>query len=247
MPRFDDYIVYVDESGDHSLDKINPQFPVFVLACCLFRKDEYADHCAPAMIRFKFDHVGHDQVVLHEREIRKQKPPFEFLRVAENRARFMDGLNDLVMSAPFTIVAAAIRKETYVARYVHRENPYHIALKFCLERLYRHLAETLGCEGGALHVVFEQRGPKEDTELELEFRRACDGHNLKGWTYPFEFVSADKRGNSTGLQLADLVARPIGLYVLRPEQSNRAWDILEPKLRRSPSGKTWGWGLKVFP
>lgn len=247
MPSYSDYIVYVDESGDHSLEKVNPEYPVFVLAFCLFEKERYLAECAPAMIRFKFDHVGHDQIVLHERELRKQSGPFAFLRDEARREPFFDGLNGLITAAPFTVIAAVIHKERYAERYMHRENPYHLALGFCLERLYRHLCETVGCEGGTLHVVFESRGRVEDRELELEFRRACDGHNYRGWTYPFEFVLADKRGNSTGLQLADLVARPIGLRVLRPEQPNRAWDLLEPKIRRSPAGQTRGWGLKVFP
>jgi hypothetical protein len=30
-----DYIIYVDESGDHSLTSIDPQFPVFTLAFCI--------------------------------------------------------------------------------------------------------------------------------------------------------------------------------------------------------------------
>lgn len=30
--RFSDYVVYVDESGDHSLASIDRDFPVFVLA-----------------------------------------------------------------------------------------------------------------------------------------------------------------------------------------------------------------------
>jgi hypothetical protein len=35
------------------------------------------------------------------------------------------------------------------------------------------------------------------------------------------------------------MARPIGLKVLRPTQSNRAFDILKPKLRYG--------GMKTFP
>lgn len=30
--KFSDYIVYVDESGDHSLESINLRYPLFVLA-----------------------------------------------------------------------------------------------------------------------------------------------------------------------------------------------------------------------
>jgi hypothetical protein len=57
----------------------------------------------------------------------------------------------------------------------------------------------------------------------------------------------DKKCNSPGLQLADLVARPIGRKVLQPHQPNRAYDILQAKFRRSPDGTLFGWGLKVFP
>jgi hypothetical protein len=57
----------------------------------------------------------------------------------------------------------------------------------------------------------------------------------------------EKKCNAAGLQLADLVARPIGRKILDPAQANRAFDILAPKLRRSPAGEVRGWGLKVFP
>jgi hypothetical protein len=64
---------------------------------------------------------------------------------------------------------------------------------------------------------------------------------------PFEPVLTDKKNNSIGLQLADLVARPIGLRQLRPEQANRAWDVIEAKLDRDASGRYLGYGLKCFP
>jgi len=35
---FSDYIIHVDESGDHSLESIDPNYPVFVLAFCIFNK-----------------------------------------------------------------------------------------------------------------------------------------------------------------------------------------------------------------
>ena len=62
-----------------------------------------------------------------------------------------------------------------------------------------------------------------------------------------QIIFADKKTNSAGLQLADLTARPIGRHVLDPAQPNRAWEIVETKLRRSPAGVVRGWGLKVFP
>ena len=102
---------------------------------------------------------------------------------------------------------------------------------------------------GTTHVLFERRGPKEDAEAEAEFRRICDGHNPHGpRKLPFEIVMAGKACNSSGLQLADLIARPIGRKIIKPDQENRAYDILETKFRRNPAnGSVRGWGLKVFP
>ena len=72
--NFSDYIVYVDESGDHAMGKsIDKDFPVFVLAFCIFKKSDYATTIVSEMKHFKFKYFGHDVVNLHEREIRKAK------------------------------------------------------------------------------------------------------------------------------------------------------------------------------
>ncbi len=96
------------------------------------------------------------------------------------------------------------------------------------------------------HVIFECRGKKEDKKLDLEFRRICDGQNNWG-ELPFDIIFADKKTNSCGLQLADLVARPLGRYVLNPKQDNRAYYIIEKKIYRDALGKKEGVGLKYFP
>ena len=93
----------------------------------------------------------------------------------------------------------------------------------------------------------EKRGEREDAQLELAFRRICDGANALSKRLPLELKMIPKASNSTGLQMADLVARAVGIKVLRPTQPNRAYDIVAKKFRRSPAGETKGWGLKVFP
>ena len=241
-----DYVIYVDESGDHSLASIDRDYPVFVLDFCIFRKDHYAEVVSPRVQTFKFAHFGHDIVVLHEHDIRKQKPPFVFLKSQTKRDSFMAGLNGLIEGADFTIIAAAIHKERLAQRYTEPDNPYEIALTFCMERAYKFL-HAKGQHDRQTHIVVEKRGRREDDDLELAFRRIRDGANLEGPMPGFEIVFADKKTNSAGLQLADLTARPIGRHVLDPTQPNRAWDIIEPKLRRSPAGVVRGWGLKVFP
>lgn len=51
--EFSDYIIYADESGDHSLVSINPEYPIFVLVFVIFQKDQYAKIINPALQRRK--------------------------------------------------------------------------------------------------------------------------------------------------------------------------------------------------
>ncbi|EIM29243.1 DUF3800 domain-containing protein [Microvirga lotononidis] len=247
MPSFSDYVIYVDESGDHDLTSINEDFPLFVLAFCIFKKSDYVREIVPAIQDFKFRWFGHDMVILHEREIRKQQAPFKFLQNQDVRQRFMDELSGLVRRSEFTLVASAIDKRKLKLRYASPENPYHIGLQFCMERTHAFLMENEQ-KGKVAHCMFERRGAKEDNILELELRRIRDrGNYTQTDMTELDICFADKKANSSGLQLADLVARPIGLGVLRPGQSNRTRAILAEKFRRSPAGKTFGWGLKIFP
>lgn len=250
QPDMSDYIIYVDESGDHSLSRINPEYPVFVLAFCIFHKRHYAEAVVPALTQFKFRHFGHDMMILHEHDIRKEKNGFHFTGRAD-RQGFMAELGGIIEQHNFILVSVAIDKTRLVQRYDEPDNPYHIALQFCLERLHYFLREK-GQKSLTTHVVVENRGRKEDDELELAFRRVCAGGNGTGKIFPFELVFADKKTNSPGLQLADLVARPIGLKVIRPEQENRAFEILEKKFYsrngREGAGTGYeGYGLKRFP
>src|SRR5205807_8816812 len=131
-----------------------------------------------------------------------------------------------------TVIAAVIDKAQLKLKYALPRNPYHLALGFCLERLRYHL-KALPAPAGLVHVIFESRGAREDAELELEFRRLAPA-TYQGSDYRFEPVFASKGSNSTGLQLADLIARPIGRHVMKLEQPNRAFDLISRKLRRSP-------------
>ena len=243
-----DYVIYVDESGDHSLASVNPDYPVFVLDFCIFRKEHYTHAVVPKVQAFKFTHFGHDIVVLHEHDIRKQKPPFVFLKNQDKRVVFMDGLNQLVEASEFTIIAAVIRKQMLTKAYGNPVNPYELGLCFCMERAFAFLQEQEQ-QTKVTHIIVERRGKREDNELELAFRRIRDGedHWQRMKMPNFELVFADKRINSSGLQLADLTARPIGRHTMNPAQMNRAWNIIEKKLRRSSTGQIDGWGLKVFP
>lgn len=271
MGQYSEYIVYVDESGDHALATPDPDYPVFVLAFCIFQKAEYARLAVPRLEQLKFRYFGHDMVVLHEHEIRKSKGEFRILLRRETREAFLHDLGALIAEVPFTIVASCIRKHEFVERRGASSNLYHVALEAGLEQVFQFLHER-GQHQAATHVVFERRGRREDQELEQEFERICRDRSMTPGGTPgmgpgsghgpalgpglgpgaelgdaLRLVMASKQSNTCGLQLADLVARPIGRHILRPEQPNRALALLAPKLRRGPDGEVRGWGLLCAP
>jgi hypothetical protein len=159
----------------------------------------------------------------------------------------MDGLTEAVRKAPFRIIACVIDKRRLRDEYLFHDNPYSLALQFCMERAYRFLEAQAGTER-TTHCIFERRGEREDKDLELEFRRITDGDNsLRRPLANFEVLFVDKRANSSGMQIADLTARPIGLSILRPKQANRAFDVIRRKIVRLPGDRRGSHGLFVFP
>ncbi len=248
---FGKYIVYVDESGDHGMQSIDENYPVFVLAFCVFHKGHYSRKVVPKLEIFKFKHFGHDQVVLHEQEIRKEKGVFRIFQTREDKEQFLGDLTSIIEESNFILISCVIDKRRLQQQQERPPNPYHIALRFCLEALFDFLEEK-NEHDSLTHIVVEQRGRKEDDELELEFRRIRDGDNTREKNLKFSVLFSDKKVMSSGLQLADLVARPIGLHILRPDQLNRAFDVLKTKFfcaggRDNVGADYHEWGLKIYP
>ena len=171
-PTFGDYIVYADESGTHNLAVVEADYPVFVLSLCIFEKRDYVTNVVPALQNFKLKWFGHDMIVLHEREMRKQLAPFKFL---ENRARrdaFMADLDSIVAHAPMTIIAAVIDKRRLNLRYSDPSNPYELALTFCMERLWSHNRRaTQGAGRHPLHFRVSRQSGRSRTGTDLPAHR----------------------------------------------------------------------------
>ena len=65
----------------------------------------------------------------------------------------------------------------------------------------------------------------------LGCRHIYDRSSMLGPMSDLDIASADKRVILTGLQITDLIARPIEFKTLRPDQPNRAYGIIDNKLR----------------
>lgn len=240
-----DHILFVDESGDHGLASIDRHYPVFVLCSVLVRRDHYLE-LSSRLSSVKMEIWGHDEVVLHEHDVRKPSGIFSILQQQDVRNRLHEGLNAIFTDCTFQLIYSVIKKADYVARYQDPINPYDLSMSFVLERAYLEL-NSRGRGAQKTTVVVECRGKVEDAQLRRAFDRIVAGNNACGRALPFELLMVSKLANSPGLQVADLAARPMGRKVIGPDQPNRAYEVLRNKIRRDVHGRAEGWGVKIAP
>jgi|SRR6185437_5862162 len=237
---FSEYIVYVDESGDHSLGNINKEYPVFVLVFCIFKKSDYLE-IIKNITALKFKYFGHDKVIFHETDIRRKIGDFKIFN-RESQAAFMNDYWKVIDDANVTIISCVIDKIGHKQKYVTPDNPYELSMKTCIEHFNNFLQTNNIGENVVNHIVIEKRGKNEDAGLELAFRRICENNK-----YNLKLRMASKQTNCAGLQLADLIARPIGLRILRPTQPNRGFDVVRKKFISDSKGNYMRYGLSVLP
>jgi len=64
------YKLFIDESGDHSLDSINEDFPIFALLGIVIDDNNYKG-LEESVNKFKIKYFKTTDIVLHSRDIRK--------------------------------------------------------------------------------------------------------------------------------------------------------------------------------
>jgi hypothetical protein len=107
------YIVYLDETGDHSLELIDKDFPIFCVTMLVCDMKEYAQNIVPKAYQIKMDYWGHENVILHSRDIRKAQGDFGFLTDATKRQPFYERINELMGNCEYQIIAAVIKKQVH--------------------------------------------------------------------------------------------------------------------------------------
>ena len=240
-------IVYLDETGDHSLELVDKDYPVFGLVMVICDHNAYIDKIVPAIYRLKMDFFGHEGVILRSYDIRKQKGPYAFLSNAARRNEFYSRINGIMGLQDYTLVAAMIRKQHHKERYGDAAaNPYDLAMEFALERLLPILEQAGQTE---VYIMAEGRGKKEDDQLSLSFYRFVNKGNEYVSTARvkrilFHLTFRTKEMNMVGMQLADLAAYPTARHVIDPNKPNPAYDILRPRFYAGPGRVR---GLKIFP
>lgn len=238
--------MFLDESGDHSLDKIDSSYPIFVLAGCIFDFDYYSNIVEPEINKLKLKYFKKTTVILRSYDIRKQKKDFNILVDKNIRTKFNDELSALLKSIEFDVIVATIRKDKLKKQYTEPDNPYHLCLRFILERSVM----FLGRSSEKLIFRIESRESHNDQKLAEVYENFRNSNHL----FPIAEIQNklqdlsfnQKTQNIAGMQIADLIAYPIGRLVLDNTKENKPFEIIEQKLHKK-NGIYKNYGLKMFP
>lgn len=240
-------VLFLDESGDHSLSKIDPQYPMFVLAGCVFEMGYYEDVVVPEINSFKNDLLGNDKIILHTEDITHNKNGFERVMEEEFRNNFYQKINAVLSKLEYKILACAIKKDEHFKKYgLAAIDPYMLSMDCIVERFVFELEEIN--QSGI--IIAESRNSILDNELELAFLNLkVQGTSYVSASRVKKAVSQlsikDKKENIAGLQIADLIASPIGRSILA-KRNKIDYTMIEGKYRNK-DGKYMGYGLVVLP
>jgi hypothetical protein len=227
------YLCFFDETGDHELNKIDQNFPIFVLSSIILPLQKYIQHIVPKVLELKYKYFPDEGSILHSRDIRKAGGRFRFLQNETVRERFMLDLTDLMERLNYELIICIIDKRRLVEKYDGNAfNPYELSLKVILERI-NYIVSTRNV--GIINCLFESRGSKEDSTLELEFYRILNegsefvsSKDFKKCRYTITLLK--KELNIIGIQLADLVGYPFARHFLNPEKPYLPYEIVKKKL-----------------
>ena len=246
-------ILFLDESGDHSLSKVDPQHPIFVLCGVLMDDAYHGTTATSALNSFKQSLFGKTDIILHTLDFTRNQSGFEEMKSHDFRVRFFGGLQALIHSLEFKIVACAIKKQEHLNKYgLNAIDPYILSLSVLVERF------VFECGAREGTVVAESRDRTLNNALELAFLDL----KIRGTRYLsatkvtkriHNFAIRKESANLAGLQLADVVATPIARHVLgkttypKYSEGGDFFSAVQRKFRCDRQGRYEGMGLVVLP
>lgn len=240
-------VLYIDESGDHNLVKIDAQYPILCLAGCMFNEEEYKTNVCVQINTIKEKYFHSKAVILHSRDIRKRKGVFNVLQNQPRNEAFINDINTFFTQCNVVVISACIQKLLLNESHKKFGNIYELAFQFMIERYVMEL-EELDDIG---YVSIESRDPAANAGVSALFSRVLQNGTkyITKETFQKRLLKlelVEKHKNINGHQIADLVAYPIARHVLNLDVSHPSYAIIEPKLR-SKNKKIMGYGLKLFP
>lgn len=248
-------VLFIDETGDHSLSKIDKSYPIFVLSGVIIDEDYHAHELTKQLNEFKRHHFGTDEIVLHSKEMTHPQSAKNdlYMKFMDDtfRKSFYKGFEVFLRKSQISVVACVIMKSRHFANYgLEAKDPYLLSFDNLLNRLVFDLSDT---EKGK--IIAESRNSVLDNQLEIAFLTArVEGTNkVQPAELKLKLESSiqflQKTDNVAGLQIADMVASPIARHFLgKPERAGHqlSYKSVFDKVRNI-NGRWENVGITVLP
>jgi hypothetical protein len=242
-----DKILFLDESGDHNLVKIDQSHPIFVLGGVVANKDYALGEMTDKVNQFKMDLFNTTNIILHTADFTRQKNGFEAMIDRGFCENFYQRLNKLISELDITIIACAVKKQSHFERYgFEAVDPYHLSLNVLVERFcYMIEKEKKGI------IVAEARDSTLDRQLDIAWLnlKISGTHFMQAVEINQKIKSLEtrtKQDNLAGLEIADIIVTPIARRILK-RQSRIDLEIIKNKMRKNHLGEITGYGLVILP
>jgi hypothetical protein len=213
-------VLFLDESGDHSLSKIDQSYPIFVLSGVVIDSDYHDNQLTQLINEMKLKYFGTAEIVLHSQEMThpqtSHNPSYKKFMDADFRHKFYKDFEKLLSVIEIKPMACIIMKSKQFAKYgLEGKDPYIISFDNLINRFVLQLTEN-GCG----RIVAESRNSILDNQLEIAFLTT----RIEGTSklQPSEIKQKlensitfrKKSDNDVGLQIADMLASPLARYHL---------------------------------
>jgi hypothetical protein len=248
-------VLFIDETGDHSLSKIDKSYPIFVLTGILTDEAYHATEITRELSRLKVKHFGTSDIILHNQEIthpqRTHNQLYARFTDTSFRRKFYADMGRLLKSLDIRIVACVIHKSKHFAKYgLEAKDPYLLSFDNLLNRLVFDLNDH---QRG--YIVAESRNSVLDNQLDIAYLSArVEGTNkVQASEIKLKLDPAlqfqKKSDNIAGLQLADMVASPLARYFMqKPERPGNQLPYKDVFSKvRNINGRWENSGITIFP
>jgi hypothetical protein len=248
-------VLFIDETGDHSLSKIDKSYPIFVLSGIIVDENYHDGDLTKMLNDFKQKHFGTSDVILHSQEMThpqnaKSREYIKFMDVAFRR-KFYKDFEHLLLQLDISVVACVIMKNKHFANYgLEARDPYLLSFDNLLNRLVFDLDDN---QRGK--IIAESRNSVLDNQLEIAYlgSRVEGTNKVQPAEIKLKLDSSisfrQKSDNIAGLQLADMVASPIARHYLgKPERLGHqlSYKSVFSKVRNI-NGRWENIGITILP
>lgn len=245
----EEFLVFLDETGDHSLQHIDKQYPIFGLGAMFCKYDHYVKDINPLFDDLKYKYFDKRQVILHSTDIRKRKNEFKILLNPETRENFFSDLNSAMATAPFFFATSMVDKLSHSDQYLDPDNPYNLTLSFIMERSYFLIRKRY--PNAKCRFIAESRDHAENSRLLSTFEYYKNTGTGFVSAAELEFITSldfvRKEENENGHQIVDLCLYPLARTYLKGV-CHPSVPVFYDKIYKNPkTGSPSGYGIKTFP